>query len=226
MTSSGNSIQQADHLLIIDFEATCGPGITQSATEIIEVGAVLLSWPELEEVATFQRYVRPKTNPTLTRFCVNFTGITQQDVDASETFPDVLRMLDVTLLTGKKVLFMDWSGFDWRQLKVECERNAIENPFTLGKWDLQNLFKKTQKLRHSPSVSKALLAVNLEFIGRQHSGIDDAKNTARLVPYALPRHWFNLRREALGMNPLDPLTTGDTAMQHGPHAPNPQPQVL
>ena len=209
-----NSLQHADHLLVIDFEATCGPGITQSATEIIEIGAVLLTWPELKEAGTFQRYVRPKTNPTLTRFCVNFTGITQQDVDAAETFPNALKTLETELLTGKHVLFLDWSGFDWRQLKVECERNAVENPFKMGKWDLQNLFKKTQKLRHSPSVTRALTTVNLEFIGRQHSGIDDAKNTARLVPYSLPRQWFNLRRMTLGLNPLATLESDDTAGQN------------
>ena len=59
-----------------------------------------------------------------------------------KTFPDALRMLESELLDGKNTLFMDWSGFDWRQLKIECERNGIDNPFTLGKWDLQNLFKK------------------------------------------------------------------------------------
>ena len=57
--------------------------------------------------------------------------------------------------------------------------------------------------------------MNLEFIGRQHSGIDDAKNTARLVPFALPRQWFNLRRMALGLTPLTPLDSDDSATQNG-----------
>ena len=211
-----SALQQADHILIIDFEATCGRGITPGSTEIIEMGAVLLSWPDLEEVSMFQRYVRPTINPRLTNFCSRFTGIDQHEVDSADPFPIVLSELIEDILCEKHVVFMDWSGFDWRQLKVECERNNLENPFVLGKWDLQALFKKNQRLKHSPSVTKALSIMGMEFIGRQHSGFDDARNTARLTPHAIPISWRNIKRESLGLPALIPLTPRDIEQQKPP----------
>ena len=37
----------------------------------------------------FHEYCRPVINPTLSEFCHNLTGITQETVDAADTFPVV-----------------------------------------------------------------------------------------------------------------------------------------
>ena len=77
--------QKFDYLLVLDFEATCGPhGRIPKPQEIIEFPCALLNVKrgfEIEEI--FHEYVRPIHNPKLTTFCTELTGITQvrQDQD-------------------------------------------------------------------------------------------------------------------------------------------------
>lgn len=53
--------------------------------------------------------------------------------------------------------------------------------------NLKRLFSETRNLRKKLGVGQALRAVGLEFEGTAHRGIDDARNIARLLPYALGR---------------------------------------
>ena len=90
-----------DYICIIDFEATCEEGNPpEFIHEIIEFSVVLLNTHTLEIEDTFQQYVRPEINTQLSDFCINLTGITQDQVDKADTFPQVL----------KKVI-------DWMKLK-------------------------------------------------------------------------------------------------------------
>ena len=43
---------------------------------------------------------------------------------------------------------------------------------------------EVQGKKQHKSITKALETQNLEFIGREHSALDDAYNTARLLPFA------------------------------------------
>ena len=71
--------QKFKHLLVIDFEATCGAkGSEPKPQEIIEFPCALLNTNKGFEIeAIFHEYVRPVHNPKLTRFCTELTGITQ-----------------------------------------------------------------------------------------------------------------------------------------------------
>ncbi|XP_054936933.1 3'-5' exoribonuclease 1 isoform X3 [Physeter macrocephalus] len=90
-----------DYICVIDFEATCEEGNPpEFIHEIIEFPVVLLNTHTLEIEDTFQQYVRPEINTQLSDFCINLTGITQDQVDKADTFPQVL----------KKVI-------DWMKLK-------------------------------------------------------------------------------------------------------------
>ena len=174
-----------DHLLVVDVEATCcnNKTITKADVEIIEIGAVLLHWPTLATVSTFQSYVKPVKKPVLTYFCTRLTGITQQQVDNAPIFPQVIQQLQSDVLKEHNVQFCSWSPFDWRQLHRDCLHHQIPIPSVAGQWDLQVLFRRQQQHTQNMSLANALRSVDLTFEGKRHSGIDDAINTARLVPY-------------------------------------------
>ena len=74
--------------VIVDLEATCWEkGTSPDRQEIIEIGAVSLDsnvGPASEEFACF---VRPIIRPFLSAFCVQLTGVRQEDVDQAEFFP-------------------------------------------------------------------------------------------------------------------------------------------
>lgn len=78
------------HLIVLDFEATCDDAAPPSPQEIIEFPSVMLDASTLDVVDEFESFVRPVHHPKLTRFCTELTGITQADVDAAPTFPEVL----------------------------------------------------------------------------------------------------------------------------------------
>jgi len=69
--------------------------------EIIEFPAVLVSTELQQVVDHFQAYCRPVLNPTLSGFCMELTGIKQEEVDAADTFPQVLRDFEAWLTKHK-----------------------------------------------------------------------------------------------------------------------------
>jgi ERI1 exoribonuclease 2 len=79
-----------DHIVVLDFEATCNNGPPPAPQEIIEFPSVLLSLADHAVVDEFSSFVRPVHHPQLTDFCRELTGIEQADVDAAPAFLDVL----------------------------------------------------------------------------------------------------------------------------------------
>ena len=173
------------HYLVVDLEATCGEGVPASEIEIIEFAAILVPIDNLHEMQVFHSYVRPELHPILTDFCTRLTNITQDDVDAAPTLTDMIRAFMQWLKVP--VLFCCWSDFDWKHLHKECQRHHISLPFQHGYWDLQRKFKQVQCESNFRSVTTALEKMALTFEGQLHSAKDDALNTARLLPFCIPK---------------------------------------
>lgn len=190
MSSIQSIFPECTHIFVVDFEATCGPGIKASKIEIIEFGGVLLPLnpiTSVDDALCFHSYIRPINHAKLTRFCRKLTGVSQTDVDDAPVFEDVIAKMNEWFTThgvnSQTTIFTSWSAFDAQQLRRECLHHELPCPFEHF-MDLQVQFKRTQQHSSTHSVSKALEAVGLEFEGRQHSAIDDAKNTARLLPFS------------------------------------------
>ncbi|XP_017750173.1 PREDICTED: 3'-5' exoribonuclease 1 isoform X2 [Rhinopithecus bieti] len=129
-----------DYICIIDFEATCEEGNPpEFVHEIIEFPVVLLNTHTLEIEDTFQQYVRPEINTQLSDFCISLTGITQDQVDRADTFPQVL----------KKVI-------DWMKLK-ELGTKYKYSILTDGSWDMSkflNMQCQLSRLKYPPFAKK------------------------------------------------------------------------
>ncbi|RDB28592.1 3'-5' exoribonuclease 1 [Hypsizygus marmoreus] len=183
------------HLLILDFEATCGDSVPPDEQEIIEFPTLLYDIKEAKVLAEFHGYVKPTRHPVLTDFCTTLTGITQETVDSADTFPAV------------------WSRFN-EFLKVH---NVFRDPapyafLTCGHWDLRHMlpaqhayylakeptlapldpifsrwinvkvaFRKHYKKKQNKSMTSMLSQLQLPLEGKHHSGIDDCRNIARIV---------------------------------------------
>lgn len=107
----------------------------------------------------FHRFVRPKKHPKLSTCCIQLTGITQQQIDQSNPFPEVyqdfLKWLDeltnrkqLVFYTkenfkrqvGQNVTFCSWSSFDMRHyFQLGMVRHEIDRPDNMGIWiDMQH----------------------------------------------------------------------------------------
>lgn len=215
--------QPYDAFLVLDVEATCHEGTDFNfPNEIIEFPVCLMRWRDrsvdttathLEIVDEFRSFVKPSWQPVLSKFCTNLTGITQEQVNAAPSFPEVLysfrkflvknRLIDG--VTGQRLVRFCWCSdgpFDLRDFVVkQCFISNVRMPdwmqgdildvrtlvfdFLYAQDPVNYMVTArtwTGKGCRTLNIPAQLLVLGLPgFEGRQHSGIDDTRNIARII---------------------------------------------
>ena len=175
-------------LIIIDVEATCDDQgrVPRDESEMIEIGAVavVLSYKEsgidVTLGETFQCYIQPQIHPHLTQFCSELTGISQEQVEAAQLLNNALVQLEMWLTARQPDAWGSWGKYDKTQFAQESALKQLANPLVeLPHLNLKQLFARKRK--HRVGLQRALLLSGLEFDGRPHSGLDDARNIGRLL---------------------------------------------
>ncbi len=174
------------HYLVIDLEATCcdDDSFPRDQMEIIEIGALLVEAASLAPVREFQTFVRPTRHRQLTEFCTRLTSITQAQVDAAPRFSVAIAGLR-ELVRGCEPLFCSWGQYDRNQLERDARRHGVSLPLGRSHLNLKERFARQLGESRSFGVGQALRRLGLSFEGTQHRAIDDARNIARILPYAL-----------------------------------------
>jgi len=185
-----------DYLIIVDFEATCEEKNEPDFNhEIIEFPAVLVDCRSGELVKKWREYVKPVLNPTLSEFCKTLTGISQETVDAAETFPLVLQHFEYWLrenslgIDSTFALVTDGPFDVGRFLRLSCQHDNIPLPVWGSRWcNVRKAFANFYRSNTATTpgikvcgLQKMLERLGLEFEGTPHSGIDDATNIARVA---------------------------------------------
>lgn len=171
-------------ILIIDIECTCNddPQLPKEQVEIIEIGAVVcrLSTDSFAVLDTLQLYVQPSFTKKLTDFCTQLTGIEQLQVNSAPLLDSALDTFADWLSAFQLSTWMSWGKFDDRQFSYETQLKNLKNP--LGSFQHLNLKQLFARKRgHRVGLGRAIQLSGLEFKGRHHSGLDDAKNIAQLL---------------------------------------------
>ncbi|KAJ3417580.1 3'-5' exoribonuclease 1 [Chytridiales sp. JEL 0842] len=184
------SWQPYDYYCVFDVEATCEENNRTFQHEIIEFPVVLIDGRTQQVIDEFRRFVRPTRNPILSDFCMGLTGIQQQDVDDADTFPKVIEEFEDWLgqyceFPFENMMWITDGPWDIRNFVTNQLRliNMKTPPyFKLSRYvDLRAFFKKAYPKGGKPNLVKMLQFFNMEFEGREHSGIDDTRNIARIV---------------------------------------------
>ncbi|XP_041449440.1 ERI1 exoribonuclease 2-like [Drosophila obscura] len=190
------------YVIAVDFEATCWekqPPPQWRDAEIIEFPAILVNLRTGKVESQFHKYVKPVELPQLSKYCTNLTGIQQKTVDAGvpvQTALDLfiewlkreLKERDLTLPKMSEAeplgncLLSSWTDWDFGIcLAKECVRKDMRKPGCFDQWmDARAIFRQFYNYRPY-NFSNALAYLKLNFQGRAHSGIDDAKNLATLL---------------------------------------------
>ncbi|KAG7486065.1 ERI1 exoribonuclease 2 [Solea senegalensis] len=198
------SNQIFSYLIVIDFESTCWKEKNNYSQEIIEFPAVLLNTSSGEVESEFHTYVQPQEHPTLSEFCTELTGITQMQVEAGiplriclsrfcrwlqnlqlemgVVFPNSQQRCSAPSPSQKLCTFLTWSDWDLGVcLQYECKRKQLHKPDVLNSWiDLRSTYRLFYN-RKPKGLNGALQDLGIQFTGREHSGLDDARNTAQLA---------------------------------------------
>ncbi|KAH8555877.1 exonuclease family protein, partial [Umbelopsis sp. PMI_123] len=179
--------QPFDYYMFFDVEATCEENNKNYPHEIIEFPVVLVDGKTFDIVDQYRSYVKPYINPTLTEFCTRLTGISQETVDSSPEFIEVLNSFQVwmakySLFQEKSAIFVTDGPFDISNFVTkQCNHDGIAIPSYFLQWvDIRIIFARFYKCKRE-NIAGMLAALHMEFDGRAHSGLDDAKNVFRIA---------------------------------------------
>ncbi|XP_071300216.1 ERI1 exoribonuclease 2 [Agelaius tricolor] len=194
--------QRFAFLIVLDFEATCWGDRDRRGPEIIEFPAVLLNTSTGAIESEFHMYVQPQEHPILSEFCTELTGITQNQVDQGvplhiclsqfmKWIQKIQKEKKIMFSTdsqsnstseAKVCAFVTWTDWDLGVcLHYECRRKQLRKPDILNAWiDLKATYRAFYN-RKPKGLNGALQDLGIAFEGREHSGLDDSRNTARLA---------------------------------------------
>lgn len=175
------------YFCVLDFEATCLRDKKILNQEIIQFPSRLYKWEHetLTYVDEFNEYVKPQINPILSEFCINLTGIKQETVDAADSFKHVMRRHYLWLQHHdalSSVTFITVGNWNLEtmlpnQLKLVGIRPVKE----YCKWlNIKEKFREFYGYKPG-GLSDMLTYLKMEFIGHPHNGLDDVRNTSRIL---------------------------------------------
>lgn len=174
--------------LVIDLEATCDDAgaVPRGQNEIIEIGAVLVEGEGFETVDEFQTFVQPVRHPQLTAFCTELTSIEQSDVDGAPRFPEAIDALGRFMAKhSRRPLFCSWGNYDRGQFHLDAAFHGVRLPLGSQHRNLKESFSKALGKKKRFGMARALMRLGIPLDGTHHRGIDDARNIAKILPYAL-----------------------------------------
>lgn len=167
--------------ILIDLEATCWQGFQNGRKqEIIEIGAVRLDGYGTF-IDAFETLVRPVHAPRLSAYCTELTGISTAMVRRAPEFPEALdAFLEWADPWARHTVWAGWGTFD-RELLLD----SLDDWDMDGEWfdpyiDVKQQYRALRGWPRTKGLVAALRAEGLTFEGRQHRGLDDARNLARL----------------------------------------------
>ncbi|AOA04517.1 MULTISPECIES: exonuclease domain-containing protein [Pseudomonas] len=176
------------HWLVIDLEATTDDGgWPLEEMEVIEIGASVVTRAG-REVDHFQRFIRPQRRPLLTPFCRQLTRITQANIDTGAPMAQVWEQFERWLGQHLPKLegWASWGEYDRKQLEQEWRQQHLHSALQqLPHMNLKQQFARARQLKQPLGLNSALQLAGMQFSGQQHRALEDARNTARLLPLVL-----------------------------------------
>lgn len=153
-------------------------------SEIIEIGAVVMD-ESFMVLGEFKTLVKPQNNDFIYKRYETLTGISTQMVDGAPTFATAYEMfVNWCESYGSDYEVYAWSESDYNQLTAEMRLKKYEKADKmrpLKRWfDFQKEYTEKLGLERIISLEKALNYAGIEFEGRMHDALCDAKNTAEL----------------------------------------------
>lgn len=167
-----------DTVLVVDVEATCwqGPPPKGQESEIIEIGIVRVN-PSKKKITGSESILIKPVKSEVSEFCTKLTGHTQEALDKKGiTHYEACAQITANYLARRKI-WMSWGEYD----RQAFWKNPETYPFSDSHINLKNMFALIYGLHKTCGLHGALELLNMDFEGRQHSGVDDAINTAQVL---------------------------------------------
>lgn len=154
--------------------------------EVIEIGAVVLD-ETYQEIGSFKTLVKPRYNDVIEKRITKLTGISTEMVLESPNFEVALReFFQWCQELSDEIQLYQWSESDLAQILKEIEMKRIvlnkKEQMILEGWsDFQREYGEKLNLENSVSLRNAVMYAGIEFEGKEHDALHDARNTATLL---------------------------------------------
>lgn len=171
-----------DKIIVVDVESTCWDKGTEPrgfVSEIIEVGVCLLDVTTLEREDKRSIYVKPGLS-TVSPFCTQLTGITQDVVDKGGTLEEACKILMRDYLSKARI-WASYGDYDRTMFLNNCSMLGIKYPFGQAHQNVRTRLTTDMGLVARPPLDDAVRLIGKTFEGTHHSGSDDAWNAAAVL---------------------------------------------
>lgn len=161
-------------ILALDLELNQDP----SGAKIIEIGACIGDTVTGEIIENYSAFVNP--HQILVDAIIKLTGITQAEVDTAGTLADAyLGMEAMAKRHDSAHMPLVWGMGDGYAIRKELPPSI---PWAFGRreLDVKGVFQAYQIARQNKlqaGLAKAMTKLGLNFKGRKHRALDDARNT-------------------------------------------------
>lgn len=171
--------------VVVDFEwnqSSYGKGSENHRMpfEIIEIGAVMLD-EQMQEIDRFSETIRPKVYKKLHHITKELTGITQEELNASDPFPYIL--VDFMLWCGDDFTFCTWGNTDLIELQRNMKFYRLDD-LLIGPIRYYNVQKLFRELYTNEAAAASLeSAVDYFHLPKEdnfHRAVNDAFYTAEI----------------------------------------------
>lgn len=159
---------------------------TLCGREVIEIGAVILD-EDYQEIGSFKTFVRPQFNDVIEPYYEKLTGITTAMIANAPVFEEALHMFILWCNSiNDEIQIYQWSEADLLQIIREVALKGIlltqEEQKLFTKWeDFQKEYGSKLHLDNAVSLKTAVMYAGVDFEGREHDALYDARNTAALL---------------------------------------------
>jgi len=165
--------------IIYDLELNSKPFKSSLPNEIIEIGAVKLD-DNLNEIDTFQAFIKPKYFKKLFPVVKKKTNITQENINEAGSFKEVISKFRTWI--GNDFVLISWGHDDIHHLLTSCKDNKITTSWLKKNIDLQ---KQVLSIYQVPagqrySLETALNVLGIEVDENLHRALADARYTAQI----------------------------------------------
>jgi len=165
-------------VIIFDLETTCWHSSEKdNISEIIEVGAIKYNVKThmIEDEMRF--YVKPMLNRELSKYCVNKTKISQNDIDCGLSF--IFAMEKLNRWIGDEKIVISWGTFNKNQIRRESFLKAYNGDLLdVMQKNYRNLkddFMKVFNMKQDIGLNKASVLCGLK-LNKSQKVLDDIKN--------------------------------------------------
>lgn len=168
-------------LNVVDVEATCWRGRPPAGqvSEIIEIGLCVVDLETRERVERHRVLVRPERS-SVSAFCTELTGLTQEEVDGGIGFAEACALLEREHFSRSRA-WASWGDYDRRQFERQCAAAGVRYPFGHRHTNAKAAYSLAHGLPRKLGMAGALRHAGIPLEGRHHSGVDDAWNIGALV---------------------------------------------